>query len=264
MRIVALHNQKGGVGKTASTINLGAALAAHGQRVLLVDLDPQGNMTSALGVADGAAETMLPLALLGRWEGALRELVVRYRDRIDLIPTHEEMFLVEAQLYPISGREWRLSALLDAMAPAYDVCLIDCPPSLGALTDNALVAARRERGRPAGGIVIPVQSEDSSLRALELLYRQLDSLQAGLRVEIETLGLVISQYDGRRGSVVTSTRTALEGLGLPILGVVGDRAVIRAAWREHLPVPEYDPGSDAAGWYQDIAAAVMSRMEAAA
>lgn len=257
MQIVAWHNQKGGVGKTATTINVGAAVAEQGRRVLLVDFDPQGHLSDALGIAESTGAATMPNALLGRWSGELRDLVVVYRDLLHVLPTHEEMFLLEPQLYPVAGREWRLSTLLDAMAPAYDVCMIDCPPSLGALTDNALVAARHGRG----GIAIPVQSEDSSLKALKLLYRQLDSLQTGLRIGVDTLGLVINLYDGRRGKVVTSTRESLERLGAPILGTVGDRTVVREAWRVHLPVIEHAPGSEAAGWYREIAKALLSRMD---
>src|SRR4051812_7281505 len=139
MQRFAVVNQKGGVGKTATTLNLGAALAEVGHRVLLVDFDPQGHLTRALGVPDATAPATLASTLLGQWDGELRELVTTHRERLHVIPTNPDMFLLEPQAYARPGREYLLEKLLDAMAPAYDVCLIDCPPSLGVLTDNALV-----------------------------------------------------------------------------------------------------------------------------
>lgn len=251
MHTITVVNQKGGVGKTATTANLGAALAEKGLRVLLVDLDPQGHLTRALGLPDAAEPATLPAAMLGQWSGELGELVAVRSEKLHVIPTSVQMVLLEPQLYARSGREWLLSRLLDAVAPAYDVCLLDCPPSLGALTDAAIVAARTDATR-SGGLLVPVQAEDSSLDALRLLLRQIETLADVLSLDVRLLGLVVSLYDSRRGRIVTSVMEVLQARG-DVLATIGDRREIREGWRLRAPVVEHAPDSDAAGWYRALA-----------
>lgn len=251
MHTVTVVNQKGGVGKTATTVNVGAALAEQGLRVLLVDLDPQGHLTRALGLQNATEPATLPAAMLGQWSGELGELVVVRSPQMHVIPTSLSMVLLEPQLYARSGREWLLSRLLDAVAPAYDVAVLDCPPSLGALTDAAIVAARTDAGR-TGGLLVPVQAEDSSLDALRLLLQQIGSLTDVLSLDVRMLGLVVSLYDARRGRIVTSVMDALQSRG-DVLAVIGDRREIREGWRLHAPVVEHAPTSDAADWYRSLA-----------
>jgi chromosome partitioning protein len=259
MQRFAVVNQKGGVGKSATTMNVGAALAEFGRRVLLVDLDPQGHLTRALGLDDARSPATLANALLGEWSGELRDLLSPYREGLDVIATHPDMFLLEPRMYGanIRAREYRLSRLLDALEPAYDVCLIDCPPSLAALTDNALVATRRPGAtdeHAGGAVVVPVQAEDSSLDALRLLFDQIRTVEQELRLQIDVAGLVVNLYDARRGRIATSTLDAYRGMdGLEVLAVIGDRTAIREAWRLHRPVTEHASDSDAAGWYRDLA-----------
>lgn len=265
MDILAVTNQKGGVGKTATTVNLGAALAEAGRDVLVVDLDPQGHLTECLGLAEAPDDTTLSQALLGHWKGDNPlDLTVEYRPRFRVLPTNVDMFLVEPGLYQLRGREWRLIRLLAAMDPQPDVVLIDCPPSLGALTDNALVAARARRpagrhepGRPTdpggrGWVVIPVQSEDTTMRALRLLLQQIESVQLGLDVELSIAGMVVNLYDKRRGRVVTSTLEALKAMPLPILAVVPDNKALREMWRHKSPAVEHADGSKPAELYRQI------------
>ena len=249
--MTAVVNQKGGVGKSATTLNVGAALAESGRRVLLVDLDPQGHLTRALGLPDAAGEANLPRALLGQWNGELGELVVSCRERLHMVPTSQDMFVLEPQLYSRTGREWLLSRLLDAFAPAFDVCLIDCPPSLGALTDAALVAARSD-AQHTGQVVIPVQAEDSSLDALRLLLRQLATLSQVLGIEVPVAGLVVNLYDSRRGRVATSMLETFQRRD-DVLAVIGDRKEIREGWRLRQSVIDHAPDSDPASWYRDLA-----------
>lgn len=259
MRRHAVVNQKGGVGKTATTANLGAALAELGRRVLLVDFDPQGHLTRMLGLPDSQPPATLAGALLGDWSGELRELVTPFRERLHVIVTAADMFLLEPRMYGgnIRAREFRLSRLLDAFEPAYDYCLIDCPPSLGALTDNALVATRRPgpTDEHAGGsILIPVQAEDTSLDALGLLFDQIRTVETELRVQLDVGGLVVNLYDSRRGRIATSTLEAFRGMeGLEVLAVIGDRTAVRETRRLTTPVVEHAPTSEAAGWYRDLA-----------
>jgi chromosome partitioning protein len=262
---VAVVNQKGGVGKTATTANLGAALRERGYRVLLVDLDPQGHLTSgALGLADSTPPATLANALLGEWSGELGDLVVKYRDGLHIIPTNQDMFLLEGRMYGsnLRAREYRLGRLLDALEDGYDFCLIDCPPSLALLTDNALVAVRDpgpDDKHTGGTVLVPVQAEDSSIKALQLLFDQIRSAEAELRIRVDVAGLVVNLYDARRGRVATSTLEAYQSMrGLEVLAVLGDRAVVKEAWRLGLPVIEHAPRSDAAGWFRDLAARVAT------
>lgn len=258
MDIYDLINQKGGVGKTANTIGLGAALAEAGERVLLVDLDPQGHLTEALGVPESPDDKTLKMAMLGEWTGDPHELVVAHRDRLHVIPTNIDAFLLDRGLYMSSGREHRLARLLEAFEDDYDVCLIDCPPSLGASTDAALLAARRRPHR-RGGLIVPVEAEDSSIRALRLLLRQIATLGAVMGVDMDVLGLVPSRFDVRDGAVVTSTLEAFRGLGEPpVIGEIRKRKEIREAWRERMSVIEYAPNSEAAGWYRELAKKVRA------
>lgn len=258
MRTVAVVNQKGGVGKSATTLNLGAALAEMGRRVLVIDLDPQGHLTHALGVSE-AGEANLARALMGQWVGELSDLVTPYGENLMVIPNSQDMFLLEPQMYAKTGREYLLSLLLDAMRPAFDYALIDCPPSLAALTDNALVAARTDDER-AGYVLIPVEAEDSSLDALRLLLRQINTLQGVLGITVRIAGLVVNKYDSRRGRVATSTLKAYqEHKSLDVLEIIGDRKEIREGWRLHKPVVAHAPDSEAAGWYRNLAKEIEVR-----
>jgi chromosome partitioning protein len=253
---LAVMNQKGGVGKTTVTINLGGALAELGYRVLLVDLDPQGHLTEACDVPETTAPATLAKVLLMDADrlglDQVQALITNWRERIDVIPTNIDAFLLERELYRMRGVEYRLQRVLEQIEgrDVYDVCLIDCPPSLGVLTDNALVAA--------GQALIPVQSEDSALRALRLLLEQVATMQAELRVSIELLGMVVNLFDKRRGQIVTSTLETLRTMPLPILGIVPDRAALRESWRAGVPVVVYAPDTDAAQAYRDLAKALTT------
>ncbi|MFD3685455.1 ParA family protein [Nocardiopsis sp. NPDC058631] len=258
MDIYDLINQKGGVGKTALTIGLGGALADAGERVLLVDLDPQGHLTDALGVPESPEDATLSQAILGEYEGHPRDLVVAYRERLHVLPTALDMFLLDRGLYMSSGREHRLKNVLQHLEDDYDVCLIDCPPSLGATTDAALIAARRRPGH-GGGLLVPVEAEDSSIRALRLLLRQIGTLSQVMDVDIDVLGLVPSRFDVRDGTMVTSVLEAFRNLGSPpVIGEIRKRKEVREAWRAKVPVTEYAPDSEVAGWYRDLAKAVRA------
>lgn len=242
----SVTNQKGGVGKTVTTAGIGAALRELGYRVLLVDLDPQGHLTTgATGVPKATAPATLANKLLGEYAGSLKDLIQEWRPGLDVIPTNLDAFLVEQRMVPIRGREKRLAEVLAEVDDVYDFCLIDAPPSLGILTDNALIAA--------GRALIPVEALDSSIEALQLLIDQIRTMEAQLTVRIDIVGLVLGRYDARQGDVVTSSKKALEQLPVPMLGVVHDRADIRRAWRTKTPITESAPSSDSADVFRSIA-----------
>lgn len=258
MRVYAVANQKGGVGKTTSTINLGRALADLGRRVLVVDFDPQGHLTEAIGAPEAPTEgANLARALLGQWSGELIDLLHQVSDNLFVLSTSDDMFLLEPQMYARTGREYLLSRFLDALADVFDDVVIDCPPSLGAINDSALVATRR---RTVGGqtevdgqIIIPVEAEDSSIRALRLLLRQVSTLCEALDIQLNIAGLLVSLYDGRRGKVATTTLEAFRAHPLGVLDVIHDRAKVRDSWREHKTLLDYAPESDNAETFRKLA-----------
>ncbi|MBF6347342.1 ParA family protein [Nocardia cyriacigeorgica] len=254
MQIYAIANQKGGVGKTTTTINLAATLAGYGRRVLAIDWDPQGHLTEAIG-ATMAEDATLARALLGQWTGELGDLVQHVGGSLYVMPTSDDMFLLEPQMYGRSGREYLLSRFLDSLVGIFDDVVIDCPPSLGALNDSALVATRQRppAEQVEGKIVIPVQAEDSSIRALRLFLRQVTTLQEALKVELNIEGLVVNLYDGRKGRIATSTLAAFESHPLGVLAVFKDLKEVRESWRLHTTVAAHAPDSDTAAGFRELA-----------
>lgn len=261
--VTAVLNQKGGVGKTGLTVGVAGALAARGRRVLTLDLDPQGHLTTeALGMEEIApTEPNLADALTGDFSGALTDLIVNHSThssggRIDVLPTSVAMFLVVKKLYLGRAKEWALARLLEQLPPGlYDHILVDCPPALDILTDNALVASE--------GVLIPVQPARTSLRALRLLLDQVGVLEQEMRIPPRRLyGLVPSLY--RRplpgiGQYVMGQLEALADPGdtdsdpLPMLAHLPLATVVEEAWLQGLPVPEYAPGSPQARAYERVA-----------
>ncbi|QDN64471.1 ParA family protein [Streptomyces sp. S1D4-14] len=251
--ITAVTNQKGGVGKTATTIGLAGALAEAGKNVLIVDLDPQGHLTDGLKVPkapSGTGAANLYRALVGEFTGSLADLIATHSEpagRIDVVPNAYEMFMAVRDVDKVKAREQRLAKMLAPARGVYDQVLIDSPPSLDILTDNALTAA--------DGVLIPVQAEDSSLTALQLLLPQIASVDADLRTKpLELHGLVVNLL---RRPVNTLAKSVLDELGklegLPILATVPLSVVITEAWRYGKTPVDYAPDSEHAGAYRTLA-----------
>lgn len=182
--IAAICNQKGGVGKTALTINLGAALAELGKKVLLIDLDPQGHLTEGVGMKDLYIQEGNNLYKgLTDHQADLKTLIHHVpHEKFSIVPANFEMMLAEQTLFMTRNREHKLKALLSNFQERFDWILIDCPPNLGNLTDNALNAAR--------SVIIPIQAETTSVRALELLFDQIESIEQGLKIKVDVLAVV--------------------------------------------------------------------------
>ena len=187
-RVLAVVNQKGGVGKTTTSVNLAAALAQAGKRVLLVDLDPQGNATMGSGVDKRTVARTVYHVLLGL--GDLPGVRMRAeRGGYDLLPANRDLAGAEIELVELEGRETRLKGALERVAEEYDFILIDCPPSLSLLTVNALTAAQR--------VLIPMQCEYYALEGLSDLVGTIKRVRAKLNPELEIAGLLRTMYDPR-------------------------------------------------------------------
>lgn len=251
-RITSVTNQKGGVGKTVTTIGLAGALAERSRTVLVVDLDPQGHLTDGLKVpqalsGDGAAN--LYRALVGEFTGPLSELVVTHSEpagRLDVLPNAFEMFMAVRDVDKVKAREQRLAKLLSQARGTYDHVLIDSPPSLDILTDNALTAA--------DGVLIPVEAEDSSLKALELLLPQIASVDTDLRLKpLELHGLVVNRLRRPPSLLAQSVMKEFAALdGLPVLATVPLSVTITEAWRYGRTVVDYAPDSEHAEAYRTL------------
>ncbi|UZJ26593.1 ParA family protein [Rhodococcus antarcticus] len=188
-RVIAMCNQKGGVGKTTSTINLGAALAEAGRRVLLVDLDPQGALSAGLGVAHHELELTVHNLLVERKVSIDDVLMRTHVDGMDLLPSNIDLSAAEIQLVTEVGREQTLGRVLHPVLDRYDYVLIDCQPSLGLLTVNALTCA--------DAVIIPMECEYFSLRGLALLNDTLEKVRDRLNPRLRLAGILVTMFDAR-------------------------------------------------------------------
>lgn len=244
-RIYTLVNQKGGVGKTTTAINLGAYLAYYGQRVLIVDIDPQANATSSLGVdkfsvVQGTYDTLIGAS------PAQSIILHNPRLKISLLPAAPSLAGAEIELVSELNREGRLRKILTSLADRYDYILIDCPPSLGLLTINGLVAA-------LNGILIPVQCEYLALEGLSQLTWTLDRIRTALFPQLSVRGLLLTMYDGRTNlsnDVVHELRQHFPG---QVFRTIIPRSVRLAEAPSYgLPISSYAPQSIGAQAYAEL------------
>jgi len=251
VRVTACTNQKGGVGKTTTVVNLAAYLALSGTPTLVIDLDPQGNATSGLGVDRRALTLSVYDALIDR--APLSELIVGTSvPGLDLLPSAPALSGAEVELVGISAREHRLAASLGELKGEYERVLIDCPPSLGLLTVNALTAA--------DGVLIPIQTEYYALEGLSQLVNTIRLVRESLNPRLEVEGVVLTMYDGRtRLSVQVAAEVRRHMNGMVYDSVVPRTVRLSEAPSHGLPIALYDPTSRGALAYGSLALEVAAR-----
>jgi chromosome partitioning protein len=245
-RVYTLVNQKGGVGKTTTAINLGAYLAQLGQRVLIVDVDPQANATSCLGLDKHNIQGNTYGAMLGQ-NPAASSILYNERLKLALLPSSPALAGAEVELVDQPGRESRLRQAISSLVERYDYILIDCPPSLGLLTVNGLVAAR-------DGVIIPVQCEYLALEGLGQLTQTLQLVRSGLYPELKVRGVVLTMFDVRTNlstDVVTEVNRHFPELTFK--SVIPRSIRLAEAPSYGLPVSAYAPGSTGARAYEELA-----------
>jgi len=245
-RIYSLVNQKGGVGKTTTTINLGSYLAQHGQRVLVVDLDPQANATSCLGVdkrgvQSGTYESLLSLTIPSS------NVLTNERLKMALLPSSQALAGAEVELVDELAREMRLKRALESLDGRYDYVLIDCPPSLGLLTVNGLVAAR-------DGVIIPVQCEYLALEGLGQLTQTIQRVRAALFPELHVRGVVLTMFDPRANLSTDVVKEVNSHFPSQVFKSIIPRSIRLAEAPSYgLPISAYAPGSAGAQAYDALA-----------
>jgi chromosome partitioning protein len=243
--IVAIANQKGGVGKSTTAINLGAGLAIQGERVLLVDLDPQGNTTSGLGIDRGALEYSTYEAMID--DVPLEDVVEPTSVRnLHIVPATIDLAGAEIELVSLFSREKRLAQALKSMVPEYDFILIDCPPSLGLLTINGLAAADE--------VLIPIQCEYYALEGVSQLKRNVDLVKQSLNPQLEVEGVLLTMYDGRTTLSADVVSQVRDHFGETTYRTVIPRTVrLSEAPSYGEPIEAFDPMSRGAIAYRELA-----------
>ncbi len=250
-RILAVSNQKGGVGKTTTTINLAAALACKGQRVLVVDLDPQGNASSGLGYPRQDVSMGIYDALL-EFRDVESVLMPTNMDTLQIVPANRELVGAEVELVDEPGRERKLKKVLNRVRDNYDYVLIDCPPSLGLLTVNALVAA--------DAVLIPVQAEYYALEGLGELLRTIHAVNKRLNPDLEREGIVITMSDGRNNLCRDVERQSRQLFDAEVFKTVIPRNVrLGEAPSYGKSIVEYDPRSTGAKAYLALADELLAK-----
>lgn len=245
-KIYTLVNQKGGVGKTTTAINLGAYLAYFGQRVLLVDLDPQANATSCLGVDRKTVRAGTYEALIGKNQVA-NTLLHNPRLKLSLLPSSQALAGAEVELVSELARETRLKTALAPITDRYDYILVDCPPSLGLLTVNGLVAAK-------DGVLIPVQCEYLALEGISLLNQTIQRIRTHLFPELKIRGLVMTMHDSRTRlsmDVVSEVQKYFPGQVFEALIPRSIRLAEAPSYGQ--PISMYAPGTTGAEAYKALA-----------
>ena len=252
-RIIAIANQKGGVGKTTTAINLSACLAESGQKVLTVDFDPQGNATSGLGIEKGEIDKTVYDLLVGECD--IEEcLISNMQENLDLLPSNVDLAGAEIELLEIENKESLLKTYLSKIQNNYDFIIIDCPPSLNLLTINALTAANT--------VLVPIQCEYYALEGLSQLIHTIELVQERLNPNLEIEGVVFTMYDARTNLSLQVVENVKDNLNQNIYKTIIPRNIRLAEAPSYgMPINLYDPKSTGATSYMLLAEEVIHKGE---
>ena len=249
-RIIAVANQKGGVGKTTTTVNLAAALAEEGRKILLIDMDPQGNATSGVGIDKRAAENTVYELIIGGCK-ADESIVKTPVSNLDLIPANIDLSGAEINLLDFKNREYRLKEAIEPVKDRYDFILTDCPPSLNMLTVNALVAA--------DSVLVPIQCEYYALEGLSQLLHSVNLVKKRRNKKLKIEGVVFTMYDARTNLSAQVVENVKSTLKENIYETIIPRNIrLSEAPSYGLPVTEYAPNSTGANAYRLLAMEVIN------
>ena len=252
-RIIAVANQKGGVGKTTTAINLSSCLAAKGQKVLAVDMDPQGNMTSGLSVDKDAVEYTVYDLIIG--EADIDQVLCKeVFENLDVLPTNIDLSGAEIELLDIENKEYILRDEVAKIRDNYDFVIIDCPPSLSMLTINAMTTADT--------VLVPIQCEYYALEGLSQLIKTIELVKNRLNDKLEMEGVVFTMYDARTNLSLQVVENVKDNLNQTIYKTIIPRNIRLAEAPSHgLPINYYDPRSTGAESYMLLADEVIHKGE---
>ncbi|WP_234354280.1 ParA family protein [Janibacter massiliensis] len=251
-RIIAMCNQKGGVGKTTTTINLGAALAEYGRRVLLVDFDPQGALSVGLGVPTHQLDTTIYTLLVERGHDIRDVIQKTATENLDVVPANIDLSAAEVQLVGEVAREQILARVLRPVLDDYDVILVDCQPSLGLLTVNALTAAH--------GVIIPLETEYFAMRGVALLVETIEKIVDRLNPRLQIDGILATMFDGRTLHSREVVQSVVGHFGETVFHTVISRTVkFPDATLAAEPITSYASAHQGANAYRQLARELISR-----
>ena len=255
-RIVAMSNQKGGVGKTTTTINLAAALAAYGRRILIVDFDPQGAASAGLGINARALEQTIYNELIAAKPNLHEVIVPTSIENLDLVPANIDLSAAEIVLINEVAREQALSRVLRPVVDDYDLVIIDCQPSLGLLTVNALTAAH--------GVLIPLEAEYFAMRGVALLTEQIERVQERLNPRLQTDGVLLTMVDTRTLHSREVANSVRQGFGDTVYTTYISRTVkFPDATIAAAPITLYAPSHPGSVAYRQLAREIVARGQCA-
>lgn len=252
-RIIAIANQKGGVGKTTTSINLSACLSALGKKVLAIDMDPQGNMTSGLGIDKDNVEYTVYDLIIG--EADIEKVICKETlENLDVLPTNIDLSAAEIELIGVNNKEYIIRDAVEKVKEDYDFIIIDCPPSLSMLTINAMTTADT--------VLVPIQCEYYALEGLSQLIHTIDLVKERLNPRLEMEGVVFTMYDARTNLSLQVVENVKENLNKAIYKTIIPRNIRLAEAPSHgMPINLYDPKSAGAESYMLLAEEVINKGE---